>query len=146
MSRSSSLRAECRVEDGNVLVEFVAIVIVLLLPLIYFAQSVAIITKANLAIQNASQLAARAFVVSSNDAVARVHAKSAASSALNDAHLSKVGLRVAVKCSATPCLTASQEVSISVATQVSTPAFGFVPRHAFVVAATHTETVDEIRQ
>ena len=146
MSPANSWRGAYAPEDGNVFVEFIAVVIVLLLPLIYFAQSVAIVTKSNLAIQNASQLAARAFVVSSSDAVARVHARSAVTAVITDAHLPRTGLRISVKCSAAPCLTASQEVSISVSSQVSTPAFGFVPRHVFTVSATHTETVDEIRK
>jgi len=136
----------CPSEAGNVLVEFIVVVVVFLMHLIYFAQSVAIVTSANLAIQNASQLAARAFVVSASDSVARTHARSAATVALSDGRISKKEMRITVKCEASPCLTANKEVSILVSAQVTTTAFGFFPSHVVTVKSTHVETVDEIRQ
>jgi len=132
-------------ESGNVMVEFIAVVVVLLLPLIYFAQSVVLVAKTNTAVQSASQLAAREFVVSPNDALARVRSRKAAIAVLSDAQFPTSKARVTFVCDADPCLTASREVSVAVSVPIATPAFGPFPSHSLVITATHSETVDEVR-
>jgi Na+-transporting methylmalonyl-CoA/oxaloacetate decarboxylase gamma subunit len=136
-------------DQGSAVVEFVGLVCVLLVPLVYLVLVVGRLEAASFAAEGAAREAARVFVASDEPADAAQRALSAAGVALADQ-----GLRddpadaVSVTCS-DACLTPGSEVRVDVRLAVPLP---FVP--AFLraavpleipVTAARTAVVDEYR-
>ena len=139
-----------RGDEGSAVVEFVAVTLILLVPLVYLVLVVGRLQAATFAAEGAAREAARVFVASDEPADAAPRALAAAGIALEDQ-----GLRddpadvVSVACSAA-CLTPGSEVTVVVRLRVPLP---FVPafvRHAvpleIPVAAQRIAVVDEYRE
>lgn len=132
-------------EDGNVIVEFIAITVGLLVPLSIIANSSIMVANAYLATDISARTAARAFVVSSSDASGSRAANSAARLSAQDFDSHDSSITTKITCSKNPCLSPGGFVTVKVSKEVrlNLPrAFG---SRNIVVAAQHTSVVDELR-
>jgi len=134
-----------KVEDGNVIVEFIGITVALLVPLSIIANSSILVANAYLATDVSARTAARAFVVSSSDASGSRAANSAAGLIAQDFHSRDAAITTKITCSKNPCLSPGGFVTVRVSKEVrlNLPrAFG---SRSVVVASQHTAVVDELR-
>ena len=132
-------------DDGNVIVEFIAITVGLLVPLSIIANSSIMVANAYLATDISARTAARAFVVSSSDASGSRAANSAAGLSAQDFDSHDPSITTKITCSKNPCLSPGGFVTVRVSKEVrlNLPrAFG---SQNIVVAAQHTSVVDELR-
>ena len=134
-----------KVEDGNVIVEFIGITVALLVPLSIIANSSILVANAYLATDVSARTAARAFVVSSSDASGSRAANSAAGLIAQDFDSRDATITTKITCSKNPCLSPGGFVTVRVSKEVrlNLPrAFG---SRSVVVASQHTAVVDELR-
>jgi hypothetical protein len=134
-----------KVEDGNVIVEFIGITVALLVPLSIIANSSILVANAYLATDVSARTAARAFVVSSSDASGSRAANSAAGLIAQDFDSRDAAITTKIACSKNPCLSPGGFVTVRVSKEVrlNLPrAFG---SRSVVVASQHTAVVDELR-
>lgn len=110
-----------REDDGNALVEFTVLGVLLLVPLTYVVITVAQVQRAAFAATEASRAAGRAFVVAGGADAGERRAESAAALALRDQGLSLPPGGLAIGCEAAPCLTAGSTVHVHVDLQVDLP-------------------------
>ncbi len=137
-------------DEGSAVVEFVGLVVVLLVPLVYLVLVVGRLEAATFAAEGAAREAARVFVASDEPASAAPRALAAAGVALADQGLhDDPADAVSITCSAA-CLTPGSEVGVSVRLAVPLP---FVPPFlraavplAIPVTAARTAVVDEYRE
>lgn len=78
------MRRPCFGEDGNAILEFVFVAIVVLVPLVYLIAAVAAVQRNQLAVTDAARNAGRAFATSSSPGEAVVRARAAVRLALAD--------------------------------------------------------------
>lgn len=145
-----------RGDDGNAALEFLALGVLLLVPLVYLVLTVGQVQAASMAADRAAVLGARAFTLSAGDAAGRAAAAAALDLALRDHGLdagrrpgATDGAGFAVRCSASPCLTPGARIEVSVAVRVplpGVPAFlsGSLPT-LVRVQARQAAAVDEFR-
>lgn len=136
-------------DDGNAVVEFLGVALILLLPVMYLALTLGRIQAATFAVEGAAKGAARAFVTAESVAEGEVRAGVAASLALSDQGFDDVAPAdvLSIECSQTPCLAPGAEVVTVVRYEVPLP---FVPPgiRAWVplsvpVEAVHVSPVDQ---
>jgi hypothetical protein len=130
-------------DEGNVLVEFIGVIVALLVPISIIAGACVSIAQSYLATDVSARTASRAFVVSSSEARARTNSKSAALVALND--LDTASALVAISCSKTPCLTPGSYVTVKVSRKVKLQLPMKLGARSIFVSAQHTAVVDELR-
>lgn len=136
-----------RGDDGNALVEFTYLSVLLMVPLVYVLLSVFQVQKAAFGTTEAARQAGRAFTRSSS--VDQAEARGAAASALA---LKDQGITGAAaprfECLGGPCLTPGSRVRVTVTCRVTLPLLGSVlggGRGSIPVTASHTEYVDVFR-
>jgi hypothetical protein len=135
-------------DDGNAIVEFVYLAILMMVPLTYLLLTVFRVQGATYAVSSASREAGRVFVTSSaTDADAR--ATTAASIVLADDGLQLDPSQLLIRCSARPCLTPGANVDVVIGYDVALP---FLPRFldgvlpaSIHVEGHHLEVVDRFR-
>ncbi len=134
-----------RSEDGNALVEFVYLAILLMIPLVYLLISVFYVQRAAFGTTEAARQAGRAFARAANVDQAEARATAAARLALKDQGVTLVR-EVRTTCLGGPCLSPGSRVRVTVRFDVQLPLLGAVfgsgPRGTIPVSATHTEYVD----
>ncbi len=143
-------RRAARGDEGSAVVEFVAVTLILLVPLVYLVLVVGRLQAATFAAEGAAREAARVFVASDAPADAAPRALTAAGIALADQGLPDDPADVvSIACSAA-CLTPGSEVTVDVRLRVPLP---FVPRFLrgavpmeVPVVARRTAVVDEYRE
>lgn len=150
MSTGRPLRAGGGRDDGNALVEFLALSFVLLIPVAYLVLTLGRLQAAVFATEAAARGAARVYVTSAQADLAGGRALTATDLALDDQGFDDdPGQALTVTCTSTPCLRPGGQVTAQVTVQVPLP---FVP--AFVrdrvpltvpVTAARTAVVDEYR-
>lgn len=135
-----------RGEDGNALVEFSVLGVLLLVPLTYVVITVAQVQRAAFAATEASRAAGRTFVVSGGGDAGERRAKAAAALALRDQGLALPPGALVIGCDSEPCLTAGSAVHVSVDLRVALP---FLPAvlegrapASIAVHGRHVEVVD----
>jgi Flp pilus assembly protein TadG len=135
-------------DDGNAIVEFVYLAILLMVPLVYLLLTVFRVQGAAYAVSSASREAGRVFVTSApGDADAR--AATAAAIVMNDSGLALEAGQLNIRCSARPCLTPGSNVEVKIGYEVALP---FLPRFldgslpaSIHVEGRHLEVVDRFR-
>lgn len=138
MKRSSS-------ENGNVIVEFIGVTVALLVPLSIIASSCIQVANAYLSTEVSARTAARAFVVSSNDANGNNTAKSVSDLVVNDFDLRNSDVSTKVSCTKTPCLSPGGYVTVQVSKSVKLNLPSVFGPRSVVVTGQHTSVVDELR-
>jgi Flp pilus assembly protein TadG len=146
------MRAVCRRctrgDDGNAIVEFVYLAILMMIPLAYLLITVFRVQGATYAVSSATREAGRVFVTSeSGEADAR--ATIAASIVMADSGLELDDRQLRIVCSARPCLTPGAHVDVVIGYDVALP---FLPRFLdgvlpanIHVEGRHLEVVDRFR-
>lgn len=142
--------ARCGSDDGNAVVEFLGLSVVLLIPVAYLVLTLGRIQAAVFATEAAAREAARVFVVSTGQDEAVARAQTATALALRDQGFDDdPASALTLACSSDTCLRAGSAVTATVQVEVPLP---FVP--AFVrdalplavpVSAQRTAPVDEYR-
>jgi len=110
-------------DEGSASLEFLVVGLVLLVPLVYLVVALSAIQSAAFAAEGAARQAARVFVQSADEGSAGSAAQRALQFALAD-HGVDGAASLAVSCSAEPCLTRREFVTVSVRVDVPLP---FVP-------------------
>ncbi len=137
-----------RAERGSAVVEFVALGVLLLVPLVYLVVALARVQAGAFAVSQASREAGRAFVTAPAGEVAAARAQAAARISFEDHDFLDTG-RLVVACGSSPCLSPDARVRTTATVSVPlplVPAFvrGAVPL-AVPVSASHISTVDRFR-
>jgi hypothetical protein len=135
-------------DEGNAIVEFVYLAILMMVPLAYLLLTVFRVQGATYAVSSASREAGRVFVTSaSSDADAR--ATTAASIVMADSGLDLDANQLLIRCSTHPCLTPGANVEVTLGYDVDLP---FLPRFlddllpaSIHVEGRHLEVVDRFR-
>ena len=136
-----------RGDDGNALVEFSWLGVLLLVPIGYLVVSVFQVQRAAFGVTQAAREAGRAYVAAGSadpDAAARA----AAALALRDQGLELSADELHIDCTDDPCLTAGGRLVVRIDTRVGLPfipnVFGRLPA-SIAVHARHDELVDCFR-
>ncbi len=136
---------DLRSDDGNALVEFVYLSILLMVPLVYVLISVFFVQRAAFGATEAARQAGRAMARAETVEQGRERATAAATLALKDQGIA-LSRPVRVDCLGGPCLAPGTRVRVLVQYDVHLPLLGAVfgdgPRGTIPVRATHTEYVD----
>ena len=133
-------------EDGNALVEFSYLAVLLMIPLVYVLLTVFQVQRAAFAVTEAARQAGRAYATATDEAQGRARARVAADLALQDQ-----GLVLCPSCLAPPTgqLVPGGTVRVRVEHRVVLPLLGGLFRGAvppsIPVRATHVEVVDRFR-
>ena len=132
-------------DEGNVLVEFIGVIVALLIPISTIAGAATSIAQSYLATDVSARAASRAFVVSSSESRAKTNSRHAALVAFNDVDNSRSSASVAISCSKTPCLTPGGYVTVKVSRKVNLQLPMRFGARSILVSAKHTAVVDELR-
>lgn len=137
-----------RDERGSAVVEFVALGVLLLVPLVYLVLMLARVQAGAFAVSQAAREAGRAFVTATSEAEASSRARAAARISFEDHDFADTG-SLTLACPSTPCLTPDARVRTTATVSVPlplVPAFvrGVLPL-SVPVSATHVSTVDRFR-
>ncbi len=138
-------------DGGSAVVEFVALGLLLLLPVVYLVLVLGRVQAASYASQGAARTAARAVVVAADEATGRRTAVAAVAVALADHGFEDdPAAALRLDCSATPCLTPGATVTTAVTVDVVLPGVpAFVDRVVparVAVTARSVEAVDAFRE
>lgn len=149
-STGSSVAGHRHPDAGNALVEFVALGVLLLVPVVYLVLALGRIQAASFAVDGAARDAARAFVTAGDEASGRAHALAAVRLGLLDQGFDvDPGRATSLHCQHAPCLSPQATVDVAVSVEVVLPGVPgaidrFVASHV-TVRATHTAVVDAFR-
>lgn len=134
-------------DDGNALVEFVYLAVVLMIPLVYVLISVFQVQRAAFGTTEAARQAGRAYARADSVAQAQSRGQAAASLALKDQGIDS-GAATHFTCVGR-CLAPGSSVKVTVTYFVKLPVLGHLfgdrRRGAIRVQATHTEHVDRFK-
>ena len=134
-----------RDDDGNALVEFTYLAVLLMVPLVYVLTTVFQVQRAAFGVTEAARQAGRAYVTADSDAQGRARAQEAADLAMRD-QIPGFG-RAQVEVSGR--LAAEGSVTVRVRHEVVLPILGGIfdrVRPRIPVDATHVEVVDRFRE
>lgn len=145
-----SWRAVRSTDDGSAVVEFVALGVLLLVPVVYLVLALGRLQAGAFAAEGAAREAGRAFVTANEEASGRRRAEQAAAVAFADQGFGADDVRsVTLSCGAADCLAPDQRVVVRSRLLVALPG---VPRFLaravaarVEVTATHVATVDRFR-
>lgn len=141
-SRSSRPRSE----RGSAIVEFHALGLVLLIPLVYVLLAALDVQRATYGVTHAAREAGRVYVSGGDERAARI----AANVALTDQGVTPGDVAVSFACVATPCRSPGAEITVTVSTSVPLPflpdMFADAARARIPVQAVHVGVVDRFRE
>lgn len=137
-----------RGDDGNALVEFTYLAILLMVPLVYVLITVFYVQRAAFGTTEAAREGARAYAKSDNVDQGEQRARDAITLALKDQGVTG-GETIGFDCEGTACLDANSRIKITVTYWVKLPVlgavFGDARRGAIKVQASHVEFVDRYK-
>ena len=125
-----------RSERGSAIVEFHALGLVLLIPLVYVLIAALDVQRATYGATQAAREAGRVYVSGGDEQAARI----AANVALTDQGMRPADVDVSLTCAATPCRTPGAEITVTVTASVRLP---FLP-DMFADAANATIPVEAV--
>ena len=131
-------------DDGNAIVEFSTLAVLLMVPLVYVLLSVFEVQRASFGVTEAARQAGRAYATADDPAQGRARAAAAASLAMRDQGLVCDGCLTGLS----GTLVADARVTTTVEHFVRLPLLGSVlggARGGIPVDATHVEVVDRFR-
>lgn len=136
-------------DDGNAIVEFVYLAVLLMVPLVYVLLTVFRVQGAAFAVSSAAREAGRVFATSDGADDAGPRAFTAASIVMRDSNLPLDAADLRISCSSSPCLVPGSRVTVVIAYDVSLPLLPrlFDGRAPATVRVTgrHLEVVDRFR-
>ena len=135
-------------EGGSAVVEFVALGVLLLVPLVYLVLMLARVQAGAFAVSQASREAGRAFVTADTAGAAVARARAAAGISFEDHDFGDTG-RLVLTCDGDPCLRPEGHVRATASVTVPLPLVPAFVRDAvplaIPVSAAHVATVDRFR-
>jgi Flp pilus assembly protein TadG len=136
-------------EDGNAIVEFVYLAVLLMIPLVYVLITVFRVQAASYAVSSAAREAGRVYATADDVDAAGARAFAAASIVMADSDLPLDRDQLAITCSSDPCLRPGSQVNVVMTYNVALP---LVPRFfsdrapaTVRVTSRHLEVVDRYR-
>lgn len=136
-------------EDGNAIVEFVFLAVLLMIPLVYVLLTVFRVQAAAFAVSSAAREAGRVYATAETVDDAGPRAYAAARIVMADSNLPLSPDELAITCSSTPCLAPGSQVNVVMTYNVALP---LVPRFfsdrapaSVQVTSRHLEVVDRYR-
>ncbi len=137
-----------RQEQGSAVVEFVALGVLLLVPLVYLVLMLSRVQAGAFAVSQASREAGRAFVTAPAAEAAAARAQSAARISFEDHDFADTG-KLTITCAASPCLSPDARVRTTATVSVPLPLVPSFVRGAVPlvvpVSASHVSTVGRFR-
>jgi hypothetical protein len=137
-----------RGEDGNALLEFVYLAVLLMIPLVYVLITVFYVQRAAFGTTEAAREGARAYAKADSVEEGERRARAAIGLALKDQGVLS-GETVGFDCEGTECLAPDSRIKITVTYWVKLPVLGAVfgddQQGAIKVQASHVEFVDRYR-
>jgi len=137
-------------DDGNAIVEFVYLAVLLMVPLVYVLLTVFKVQGAAYAVSSAAREAGRVYATSDVIDEGGPRALVAARLVMRDSNLTLPGRDLRISCSSDPCLAPGSRVNVVIEYDVSLP---FLPRlfagrtlAAVQVTSRHLEVVDRYRE
>ncbi len=134
-----------RSDAGNVIVEFIGITVALLVPLSIIANSCILVANAYLATDISARTAARAFVVSSSDAIGTKAANSASGLSDQGFDSRNAAITTSISCTKNPCLSPGGFVTVKISKEVKLNLPAALGSRSVLVTSQHTSVVDELR-
>ena len=131
-------------EQGNVIAEFIGVIVGLMIPVMFIASACGTFVSTELALRNASESMARAYVVSPTTKVGMQRARTILRATLASQGITPGGVKTKIICSSSPCLTAGSTVTFTLSRKV-TSQFPGLGRRTLTLTQAHTATVDDIR-
>jgi Flp pilus assembly protein TadG len=152
-ARPALLRRLERDDDGNAIIEFVFVAVVVLVPLVYLIVAVSAVQRSRLAVAQAAREAGRAFATSPDSSTAAARTRAAVRIALSDQGLpDDVTLRYVApgascdSAAVTPRLRAGSQFTICVSRHANVPAVpSVVQGHGITTVGKFTVHVDDFR-
>lgn len=132
-------------ENGNVVVEFIGVVVALLIPLTVITGAAIEVSRSYIATDVAARAGSRSFVVSNSDSAGRSHAISAVRVAMEDHGVWNSSVSTKYVCSESPCLSPGGYVKVTVSQPVQLSLPASLGSRTIVLQSSHTSVVDEIR-
>ena len=137
-------------ENGNAILEFVFLAILLMVPLVYVLLTVFKVQAAAYAVSSAAREAGRVYATSTERDAAGPRAFAAANLVMADSNIALDPDDVTITCSSRPCLEPGSQVNVVLRYQVPLP---FVPGFfasrtpaSIQVTSRHLEVVDRYRE
>lgn len=130
-------------EQGNASVEFIGIAVAMMVPVAYAIIAMAQLQSAVFGVEGAAQMAARAYVQASGDAIGRYAAARSAAIAGRNHSLIITADDLSITCDAANCLTPGASVRLVVRSATRIGAAGFARRIS--LHATREFVVDPFR-
>ncbi len=135
-------------DEGNALVEFTYLSVLLMIPLVYVLISVFLVQRAAFGTTEAARQAGRAYTRAPSVDQAEARGAAAAMLALKDQGVTDAAPPV-FECLGGPCLTPGSRVRVTISYRVRLPLLGSVfgrgAGGTIPVTATHTEYVDRFK-
>ena len=136
-------------DDGNAIVEFVYLAVLLMVPLVYVLLTVFRVQGAAYAVSSAAREAGRVYATVDVMNEAGPRALVAARIVMSDSNLALSGKDLRISCSSDPCLSPGSRVNVVIVYDVSLPLlprlFGRSPA-TVQVTSRHLEVVDRYRE
>ena len=144
------LRRRLGGDDGNAIIEFVYLAVLLMVPLVYILITVFRVQAASYAVSSAAREAGRVYATSETLDDAGPRAFAAARLVMSDSGLPLRPDQMEITCSRTPCLQPGSQVNVVMTYQVALP---LVPRFfsdqapaTVRVTSRHLEVVDRYQE
>jgi len=131
-------------EQGNVSLEFIAIVVALLIPLTFIASAVSAVATTDIAQESAARAAARAFVVAPNSQIAYSRARAVAATILRDSGIAGNQVQTLITCSGTPCLTPGEVVTVTIKRVFNVQLIGSWANQRMTISTQHSVMVNGV--
>ena len=138
-------------EDGNAVVEFIWVGILLLIPMVWIVMSVFEVQRGAFGTSAAARSAARAYALAPTDAIGEARARDAARRALADQGLEGSPLTVRVSCTPLPrnCHSGTSVITVRIDSRVELPLMpqilgGDTP--SFALDASHTVPIGQYQE
>lgn len=144
------MRARMGSDDGNAIVEFVYLSVLLMVPLVYVLLTVFQVQRAAYSASSAAREAGRVFASAEDVGSAEQRARTAAAIVLHDSGLTLRPGDLHISCSSDPCLAPGSRVVVVVRHDVALPLLPhFLDDEApatVQVSSEHLEVVDRYRE
>lgn len=141
-----SVRRNLANDAGNATIEFIAIVVAVIMPMVYIVVAASQVHAASMASEHAVREAARAFTLAETPGIAQFAARSAANLAMSDYGIDLPEHALAVRCSGA-CLQPETNVSVQVQWQMPLPWLPsmFDAQPSILISAEQTLPIDTYR-
>ena len=131
-------------DQGNVIVEFVGLVVCVMVPLAFVASSLWSVAVTQLALHNSTHGASRAYVLSETVPIAKARVAAVTSAAMSRYGIPGTTVRTVIRCSTSNCLVPGAYVTVT-SSRMVTVRLPVIGARTVTVSASDTAVVDVSR-